>query len=121
MGRRCIRPLRGASALRGGPVCQSRITAKAGARTGHDYGRRRQDALDLRGRGADAAGRAGLDADRIPRHHVAIKGDAEFRRPALGLEVDVVEPEALFVAEDPFEIVYQAPEEIAADLHALRR
>src|SRR5690349_4618415 len=61
------------------------------------------------------------DADRIPRHHVAIEGDAQFRDPALCLEVDVVESEALFVAEDPFEIVHQAPEEIAADRHALRR
>src|SRR4029079_14471836 len=61
------------------------------------------------------------DADRIPRHHVAIEGDAQFRGPALRLEVDVVEPEALFVAEYAFEIVHQAPEEIAADRHALRR
>ena len=58
--------------------------------------------------------------DRVPRDHVAIERHAEFGHPGLRLEIDVVQPEALFVSEDPFEIIHQAPQEVAANRHALR-
>src|SRR6478735_11215317 len=58
------------------------------------------------------------DADRVARDDIAIKGHAEFGGPALGLEVDVIEPEALVETVYPFEIVHQAPKKIATDRHA---
>src|SRR6185312_14228573 len=57
--------------------------------------------------------------DRVACDHVAIERRAELWDALLGLEVDVVEPEALLEAEDPLEIVHQAPEEIAAHRRAI--
>src|SRR3954463_4891848 len=54
----------------------------------------------------------------VLRDHVAIEAGAEFRRTQLRIEIDVVEPKALVEPKYPFEIVHQAPEEIAAHRHA---
>src|ERR1700754_4745336 len=54
---------------------------------------------------------------RIARDDVAIERCAQLRRAALGLEVDVVQPKTLLEAVDPFEIIHQAPQEIAAHRH----
>src|SRR5581483_8479069 len=50
----------------------------------------------------------------VLRDHVAVEARAELCRPHLGVEIDVIQPEALVEAVHPFEIVQQAPEEIAA-------
>src|SRR5690348_4308978 len=55
----------------------------------------------------------------VPRDHVAIERCAQLRDALLRLEIHVIEPEALLEAEDPLEIVHQAPEEIAAHRSAL--
>src|SRR5205807_3173079 len=50
---------------------------------------------------------------------VAIECGAELGRPAQRIEVHAVEPEALVEAVDPFEIIHQTPQEIAAHRYAL--
>src|SRR6516165_8389130 len=60
------------------------------------------------------------DAHRIFGNDVAIERDAELWNPLQRLEIDVVETETLFEAEDPFEIVHQTPQEIAAHRRAFR-
>src|SRR5450631_803740 len=57
--------------------------------------------------------------DRVFRHHVAIERRAELRRPGLGLEIHVIDAKTLFKSENPFEIIHQAPQEIAPHRHAL--
>ena len=55
----------------------------------------------------------------VSRDRLAIERRAQLGRPALGIEVDVVEAEALFISIRPFEIVHQAPQEISVHGHAL--
>src|SRR6202000_2032408 len=50
---------------------------------------------------------------------VAVERYAQLRRSLQGIEVDAVEAETLLEAEDPLEIVHQAPEKITAYRHAL--
>src|SRR5262245_51038667 len=51
---------------------------------------------------------------RVLRDHVAVEACAEFWRADLRVEVHVIEAKTLVEPVDPFEIVHQAPEEIAA-------
>src|SRR6266550_3580045 len=60
-----------------------------------------------------------LDTRRVPRNDIAIERCAELRRPNLRVEIHAIKPKALFKSVDPLEIVHQAPQEIAANRHAL--
>src|SRR5580704_18907605 len=51
--------------------------------------------------------------------HLFVERGAELGRAFQGLIVDIMQPEADRVALEPFEIVQQAPDEIAAHRHAL--
>src|ERR1700751_1283088 len=55
-----------------------------------------------------------LDIHRVAGDHIAVKGCAELGLACERIEIDVIEPKALLKTKDPFEIVHQAPEEIAA-------
>src|SRR5215472_17685087 len=49
---------------------------------------------------------------------VAVPGERRLRRPALGLEVDVHQPEALMKALAPLKVVHEGPDEVAAHVYA---
>src|SRR5215471_8180678 len=65
-------------------------------------------------------GRAlGASDDRVARHGLAEPSGTTFRRALLRLEVHMDEPEPIAEAVDPFEVVHQAPVEIALYRHSV--
>src|SRR5471032_878585 len=57
---------------------------------------------------------------RVAGDHFLVEGGAELGRALLRRVVDMDQAEARGIAVDPFEIVEQAPQEIAAHRYALR-
>src|SRR3954466_15834837 len=54
----------------------------------------------------------------VPRDQLPIPGRAQLRHPPLRREIHIMDAEALPISVGPFEIVHQAPQEIALDRKA---
>src|SRR5262245_18680593 len=71
---------------------------------------------ERRASGQRAAGKRGT----VRADHLAVPAERVLRRAALRREIDVDQPEALAVTLRPFEVVEQAPREVAAHVGAAR-
>src|SRR5260370_4797357 len=82
------------------------------------YGKRRD--MNEAGR-RRPSGRAPSGADRIARDDVAIERHAHFGQARLGVEIHVIQPEALFEPEDPFERSEEHTSELQSHLNLVCR